>query len=339
MSDWTEFAVGLIPRSLLLAAGILATLFAIREVPPRIRHALAIAGLAALAMLPLLVCFFPRWEWVLLSEAVPTASGFSQSGSLFGWLVCLWLGGFLWSLASLGFSARKVKSLAEKAAPPPPEDRVHAILSHLAEHFGIDFQVRLGISDELASPVVCGLIRPSILLPREALSWPESRLTRVLAHECAHLARRDLRTQWIALVIRAAYWFNPLVARLVRVLTQAREMAADEMALIATDRDRAGYARELLTIAAETRGRFHHAAAAAWIGAASSKLEDRIRRIVSDPSDNSRISIWRWAGAGVLAVCVFIVALCAGPAANLSDDPWSDAEVSLRLSADPFPVK
>ena len=52
---------------------------------------------------------------------------------------------------------------------------------------------------------------PTCGLPSEALAWPEERIRIVLGHELAHARRRDWLVQIAADLLRAVYWFNPLV--------------------------------------------------------------------------------------------------------------------------------
>ena len=63
------------------------------------------------------------------------------------------------------------------------------------------------ISDEVAQPVTLGR---HILLPRDAEEWDDTRLTAVLLHERAHVARHDSLLALLADLSTAVYWFHPL---------------------------------------------------------------------------------------------------------------------------------
>ena len=77
--------------------------------------------------------------------------------------------------------------------------------------------------------MVAGLIRPVLLLPREA---PEGEaLTCALLHELTHLRRRDIWRKALALWVTALYWFDPLVWLMGRAMERDGELACDEAAL------------------------------------------------------------------------------------------------------------
>ena len=76
-----------------------------------------------------------------------------------------------------------------------------------------------------------GIRRPCVLLPSDAERWDEPRIRVVLAHELAHVCRRDWLVQTMADVIRAAFWFNPLFWIACRRLRRESEQACDDAVL------------------------------------------------------------------------------------------------------------
>ena len=76
--------------------------------------------------------------------------------------------------------------------------------------------VRLLITAELASPALFGLRDPAILLPAEASGWTAERLRAVLAHEMAHVERRDCALELLVQFACALHWYNPLLWRAAR---------------------------------------------------------------------------------------------------------------------------
>ncbi len=84
---------------------------------------------------------------------------------------------------------------------------------------------------EVATPRVVGIVRPRLVLPEgieERLGGSE--LEAVLAHELAHVARRDTLWQAFASVLAALFWFDPLVWIARRRLADEAEQACDEHA-------------------------------------------------------------------------------------------------------------
>jgi TonB family protein len=69
------------------------------------------------------------------------------------------------------------------------------------------------------------------MLPAAAPGWTAERRQIVLAHELAHAQRCDSLMQIAAELLRAVYWFNPLVSVLARRLREESERASDDMVL------------------------------------------------------------------------------------------------------------
>ncbi len=97
-----------------------------------------------------------------------------------------------------------------------------------------------------------GLFRPCVLLPCDADGWDERRMQIVLAHEFAHVRRRDWLVQLTAEIARAVFWFNPLFWLACRRLRRESEQACDD-AVLRTGVAPAQYAAELVGIARACR--------------------------------------------------------------------------------------
>jgi beta-lactamase regulating signal transducer with metallopeptidase domain len=143
-------------------------------------------------------------------------------------------------------------------------------------------------SELVSVPVTLGALRSTILLPLEWREWSDAKLDAVIAHEVAHVARRDGLTQRLSLLHRALFWFSPLAWWLDRKLAELAEQASDEAAL-SGGADRNEYARTLLGFfeaLQATPGRVW------WQGVAMAKpgvserqterlVEERLERILS----------------------------------------------------------
>lgn len=99
------------------------------------------------------------------------------------------------------------------------------------------------ICDRLRDPFILGLFRPRIYLPSD-LSEPE--LGCVLAHEGAHLRRRDHIWKPLGWLLLSVHWFNPLVWLAYALFCRDVEYACDESVVGGLDADgRRAYARAL----------------------------------------------------------------------------------------------
>ena len=102
-------------------------------------------------------------------------------------------------------------------------------------------------SNAVSSPVAFGFLDPVILLPDPTLSLAPNLRRAMIAHEIAHVRRKD----WIFILgeeaARAALWFHPAVWWLLAQIRLAREQAVDQQVAEATDP--AQYVEALLSVA------------------------------------------------------------------------------------------
>lgn len=107
---------------------------------------------------------------------------------------------------------------------------LYAMVSYLRLRWKVSASIRtkenIWICDEVDSPFILGILRPRIYLPS---SMEESQFSYVIAHEQAHLKRRDYWWKPLGFVLLAVYWFNPLIWIANILLCRDIEMACDEM--------------------------------------------------------------------------------------------------------------
>jgi beta-lactamase regulating signal transducer with metallopeptidase domain len=167
-------------------------------------------------------------------------------------------------------------------------------------------------SDEVASPLALGIVRPAILLPTGWADWSEVKRDAVLAHERSHIRRGDPALQLLSAVHRAICWHSPLSWVLHRQIVRTAEEASDDAAVAAV-RDRASYAGILLDFMRSGSGTPRLAGVAM---ARHVRPEARINRIL-DSAALSR-GITRGAAAAIL---VFGVGLAYVAAAVNPQEP------------------
>jgi beta-lactamase regulating signal transducer with metallopeptidase domain/HEAT repeat protein/protein involved in polysaccharide export with SLBB domain len=141
----------------------------------------------------------------------------------------LWAGGVLlfvirWMVG--GFILRRLRRTAL-----PLTDASVEMLKRCAAELELDRHVRLASHPRVRSPMTLGLWRPIIFVPT---TWPQLSSTAQrssLSHELAHVSRYD---DWLALpleLIRAVFWFHPLVRWLLARIECERELRCDETAV------------------------------------------------------------------------------------------------------------
>lgn len=120
-------------------------------------------------------------------------------------------------------------------------------LARAQRRMGFKHGTALLTSNELASPISWGLMRPVILLNSRAVE-AAGEAEAIIAHELAHVARLDWIKLLLARIATALFWFNPLVWLLAREAHQLREETADDTVLAADIVD-TDYAQLLVGVA------------------------------------------------------------------------------------------
>ncbi len=189
----------------------------------------------------------------LLPNVIPTQPGIvsmtPSSQAEFPWaglVWAAWLVGFLSLAERLVQQHRNVSELIQRS-DAITDPRLLEHMNALAAAMGLKQPVSLRSCVDLASPVIAGLQRPVIIFPASALdSLEEDPLNLALAHELAHLKRRDLLWSWVPILANALFWFFPASWLSLREYSQAREEACDAEALRVTRGQPDTYARLLL---------------------------------------------------------------------------------------------
>ena len=90
-------------------------------------------------------------------------------------------------------------------------------------------RVRLVSANQAIEPGVFGILRPVLMWPagiEDRLS--AAQIEAILAHEVAHVRRRDNLAALIHMLVEAVFWFHPLVWWIGARLVDERERACDE---------------------------------------------------------------------------------------------------------------
>lgn len=115
--------------------------------------------------------------------------------------------------------------------------------------------VRLGRdiyqSEYVRSPFIFGMFSPKIYLPYHINSHDAAN---VIAHERAHIKRKDHLQKPFAFVLLSVYWFNPLIWIAYILLCEDIEQACDERVIRnMDDEQRANYSQTLLSCSSGRR--------------------------------------------------------------------------------------
>jgi hypothetical protein len=172
----------------------------------------------------------------------------------------------------------------------------------------------VAFSDEIDTPMVVGVWRPTILMPADARNAPAAHVAASLAHERAHLANHDTRLVFLADVLRALRWFDPLAWWAARRFRAECELTADDAVLAGGVRP-SEYAALLLSLA--TPRLSPSVAPTVALSAGGAGVRERIERVL-DGRRRAPKTRQAWT-VGVLGGLFTAAVGCAGPAVDAAE--------------------
>jgi TonB family protein len=323
--------------SFVILAGLAATML-LRKRSAAIRHWALAATIFCATLMPILQLVLPAWQIGFAFDSAsreasvevgpvgfevsraaplpeePATFGFSSARRLpTGELLAFaWMIGSGASLVVLLVGLTRLAWLAARARPVPS-----GTWTRLADAIGRDYSLRWPVqllqTEHPSLLVTWGLVRPTIIIPRAAEHWAEDRVAIVLRHELAHIRRGDWAVQIAGELLRAAYWFNPLVWIACSRLRQESEQACDDEVLV-RGVEGPDYATHLLEVARALKVDSAPRLPAPAV-ARSSSLERRIRamldaRLIRNPTTRSARFLM---AAALLSLTVGIAAAQTGP--------------------------
>lgn len=280
---------------------------------PQVRRRFALLGMWGLWVLPWLPL---PWQGLATASIAVATDSTSQSGWWWPFLTAVWALGSLILLLRVVRDVTGILKLvrqAEKSTLNP----------------GGAVEVRFTAAIE--GPCMTGWLRPCVLLPLAAASWPEGTLRATLRHECQHARQMDGLHRFCAALVRACFWWNPAMHALCGIYEAESEVCCDEEA--ATACSRREYGEMLLAHATQMP-----MPAFAMSFARRSGLRVRIQRLIATRRDSRWMLSARWLTA--LALIISAAALMASirvMPTEITQGNSLKSEAQLRLNADPFP--
>ncbi len=324
---WADIAAQAVFHTFVAALFVEALVRSWRVREPRQRMALRLVALAyPLLAFPAVVALFPlraddgfRDAWALFAGRRWDEVRLGGVGLFHWWLAAFTtLGAALFLLDLLPLL--RARRRPQPVPATPDADSAAAIgkeLPGLAAALGVAAP-RVIFLDRDAPVLFCtGVRRHAVVISRGAVRLLDGKeLRAALAHELAHLARRDPATSWALMAGRALMFFNPAFQVLSRALARDAESLADERAAEVCG-DRLALASGLLKLHRVSRGAppvrrtlpFAGALAEPLARAWSLDVEVRCRRLLDGPPaplpwGAARVVL---AGASLTALLFFVI--------------------------------
>lgn len=269
------------------------------------RHSVAIAFLVAMVLAPA-VQFLRFWQSdAQIDDGLLPAMGelfLLDSSPVAAAAVFIWLSGVSVMLVRHVGGLRAIAAMERsphQLLPPPWRQRVDELRGSL----GIARAVEVRLSVDVLTPSTARLLRPVIWLPLSLLTRaPVEQLEALLAHELAHITRKDWLWNSVQRVIESVLFFHPAVWWLGRRIRQEREHACDDLAVAACG-DAVALAEALAALECERRS-----SPGLGLGAHGGSLLQRINRLLAGTPSRGRWEALAVLGA-VTVSSVFLVSL------------------------------
>jgi beta-lactamase regulating signal transducer with metallopeptidase domain len=253
-----------------------------------------------------------------------------------GWAnlaMVLWMAGVLVQVFRLVSAYVSLRGAVRRSTPLPEADVAHADRAAVA--LGLTHTPRIRVSHDIEAPLVTGVVRPVVLIPRSAIAGlsPCERAM-VIGHELAHIRRRDLLFAWVPAIAERLLFFHPLARLAAREYAAERESACDALVLDSMDVAPLDYGRMLVRLG------IGHLNPVLTIGGSSPSVTTLKRRLdmLHDASSvrSSRATVALVAVVATLAVLPLRVV--AKAAATPQNTPVSSPATPTPAPAKPAPA-
>ena len=222
-------------------------------------------------------------------------------------MMALWSVGVAAVAASILAALARSSSIAERCAPMH-DDELGEVVAELCLRIGVSARPDTVVADWASVPMILRRSRGYVMVvPSDLLiSARHEDLRLALAHELAHIKRKDLAWNWLPAAAKALFFVNPLVWVAGRELGIAQEMACDEMAVRASGAGLARYGKLLLTMVKPRRRAEPTWAVATVSAGASAKVMGRRLIELGHAQDPPALKLARSVVA-LLIVCALVM--------------------------------
>lgn len=295
---------------------------------------LTVLCLGVLLLLPVLA-LLPKWHVDLLG----TVRGVAVTQSSIPWWLGLWVAGAALMLVRVCVNHIALRKWVRDSFLLDDASWKRT-LSQSAKKLHLRVLPELRLKDGLSSPVVAGVCRPVILIPRHGMQWSDETRGMAILHELGHLQRKDLWVRFAADIACALHWYNPLVWWMRAKLLSQCEYACDTH-VVAAGVDPKSYARALCDVVEAAINSSGVTARPFGVCAMAdhAPLKVRVARLVNGPRP---VRPWVAVIAAVLTTATALGLSVVRPAikqdrGGSSSILYTQEEIDLRHSANPFP--
>ena len=163
---------------------------------------------------------------------------------------------------------------------------IHELVVSTSHAIGLRRTIPVIVSRKVNSPMILGIFRPVLVIPREDYSSAE--LNMIVRHELTHCKRHDIAFKLLLTAINSLHWFNPFVYLMVREANADIELCCDADVLRDADTvQRKAYAESILTSMEREKG--FVPVSTCFSNGGINKMKERLENIVDNGNRRSGI--------------------------------------------------
>ncbi len=223
---------------------------------------------------------------LVLHQEISTATIISDFVSQNSRLISLsWLIGLLFFILRTLFGIFQIQRLKQGMSSLPKfwNDK----LERLKNKAGYTNAILLGESQKISSPLTFGFLKPALLFPIGMINQLSiEQVEAIMAHELAHIIRRDYLVNLIQTFIESIYYFNPSVWVISTIIRNQREHCCDDLAIELTGSS-IHYVKALVAI--EESKSSPNSILAMSLAKNKKTLLNRVKRILNQPQKNENM--------------------------------------------------
>lgn len=181
---------------------------------------------------------------------VETKTNAAAAPSLWEWASMLWMAGVV-VLVIFFTIANSLFLIKLRKKQRYTEEGFLTMLAQCRQELKIKQSIEVIRMDEIGTAAVCGIFRPKVLICPQAFERLDKEAQKhILLHELMHIKRLDTKISLIMFLLKAVYWFNPIVLFLLSMAQRDMEILCDESVISKLGKDKhMDYAQTLIDLA------------------------------------------------------------------------------------------
>lgn len=222
-------------------------------------------------------------------------------------MVALWFSGVMIFIGKLFLSTWYVRRLRTEGVQPLPEVWQRTVQS-IAEKIALSTTVDVVESTLARVPMTIGILKPMILFPVGMIAGlTPQQVEAILAHEMAHILRRDFAVNIVQSIVESILFYHPAVWWLSGIINQEREHCCDDIALSVTGDSRA--IATALSALVQYSSLINPLSSSQFFPGKGGKnmLLHRIQRLLQSPIETPRLHSGYFSAALALTIALMLV--------------------------------